>query len=160
MSAIEKGGKMSPDWVPKIRQLLVDGSVLDLCCGSGRFYPVFNGRDYTGLDNDVNFAKTLSERHPEGKWIEHDLTTWKPKKKYDNIFTWVALQHIPPDKIEGVFEMMKETSNNIIMCERLEGPDPADSGYLWKHDYRKHFPGLEIVEEIVTNCYLMHWRKI
>jgi SAM-dependent methyltransferase len=150
---------MNPEWPAKIKNLLIPGSVLDLGCGSGRFYPVFEDRDYTGLDKDPNFAKTLRERHPKGRWIKTDITTWKPDKHYDNIFGWVSIQHIPPEKIERVFQMIKSTGKNVIFCERATGPDPSASGYLWKHDYQQHFPGLVMVEQIVTDVWLMNWRN-
>ena len=145
------------EWQDAINKLLVPGSVLDLCCGSGRFYPLFQGREYTGVDYDVNFRKTLSERWPEGTWVESDVVDYVPDKQYDNIFTWVALQHVHPDVIGGVAEMMKKTSSNIMMCERMTGPDPADSGYLWMHPYARLFPGLKPVKQIVTDVWLMHW---
>jgi SAM-dependent methyltransferase len=145
------------EWQVAINKLLVEGSVLDLCCGSGRFYPLFQGREYTGVDWDVNFQKTLAERWPEGNWIEHDVIDYVPDKRYDNIFAWVALQHIHPDCIGTVAEMMKKHTSNILMCERMTGADPGDSGYLWKHDYASLFPGVKPVKQIVTDVWLMHW---
>lgn len=145
------------EWQVAINKLLIDGSVLDLCCGSGRFYPLFQTREYTGVDKDPNFAKTLSERWPEGTWTQADVVDYVPDKQYDNIFTWVALQHIRPEDISRVAEMMKAHGGNIMMCERMTGGDPGDSGYLWKHDYAALFPGMQPVKQIVENVWLMHW---
>lgn len=151
--------RVPEEWQAAINKLLIDGSVLDLCCGSSRFYPLFAGREYTGVDHDVNFKKNLSERYPEGNWVEADVTEYQPDKVYDNIFTWVSLQHIRPEQIDGVATMIKKYGKNILMCERLTGADPADSGYLWKHDYPSLFPGVKPVKQIVTDVWLMHWVK-
>jgi trans-aconitate methyltransferase len=99
---------MNPEWPEKIEKLLIDGSVLDLGCGSGRFYPVFQSRDYTGIDKDPNFAETLSKQYPKGRWITEDFTTWKPKRNYDNVFSWVVSQHIPPEQFEKLAVTLKK----------------------------------------------------
>lgn len=150
---------MGTDWPEKIEKLLIDGSVLDLGCGSGRFYPVFQNRDYTGIDKDTNFAETLSKQYPKGKWVEQDITIWKPSTTYNNVFSWVTSQHIPPKEFKILAEKIKKITGNIIFCERATGPDPSDSGYLWKHNYQELFPGIKIIEEIVKDVWLMNWRK-
>jgi len=150
---------MRPEWPEKINKLLIHGSILDLCSGGGRFYGVFKGRDYTGVDKDVAAITNAKKTFPRGNWIVGDVAKWQPDKAYDNIFTWVALQHILPKDIVKVFKMMKETSGNIIMCERIYDPEPNESDYLWTHDYKKHFKGLKMIESISNEVWLMNWRK-
>lgn len=152
------------NWPEQIKKLLVKGSVLDLCCGGGKFYPVFDGREYTGVDKDQEAIKMAKINFPDGKWIISDVAQYNPMKKFSNIFTWVALQHVPPRDIEKVFKMMKESSDNIIMCERIYDPEPlgdedAPSRYLWTHDYQKHFPGLNDLGSISGEVHLMNWRN-
>jgi len=157
-------GLEETNWPERISKLLVNGSVLDLCCGGGKFYPVFEGREYVGVDKDQTAIKNARDNFSDAKWVCSDVANYDPKKKFDNIFTWVALQHVHPKDIKVVAEMMKITSDNIIMCERTYDPEPlgddnAPHRYLWTHDYKKLFPGLEMLESISGEVWLMKWTK-
>src|SRR3990167_7130074 len=89
-------GTYPPDWVDKIKSRLEGTTVLDLCCGSGRFTNLFDPRGYLGIDvSKINIegAKAASPLH---KFIRADIVKWDTKRRFDNVFTWVALQHIEP----------------------------------------------------------------
>lgn len=109
------------EWVTLIRKYLKGKSVLDLGCGMGRFYSVFDGYDYTGIDISrpaIDFCRS----HYKGKFVCADLVEFDTKKKYDNVFSWVTLEHIVPEHIEGVCEKIKKWSDNLIITEPMGFP--------------------------------------
>lgn len=143
-------GSMNEGWTDKIRPLLIGGSVLDIGCAIGRFVDVFDGLDYTGLDISSKSIEIAKRLHPDKKFICADIVDWD-WEDYDNIFSWVSLQHIPPPDIYKVFKNMKKHGKNFVLCENL---DDVNSTYQWKHDYDKHFEILSS-ESIIGPVTLM-----
>lgn len=121
------------EWYPLIRKYLKGKTVLDLGCGMGRFFSVFDGYDYTGLDISIPAIK-FCKSHYKGKFICADLVKFDTKKKYDNVFSWVTLEHIVPEHIEDVCKKIKKWSDNLIVAE----PMGFTSGvYCFDRDYTK-----------------------
>jgi SAM-dependent methyltransferase len=130
-STFNYGSPLS-EWIPKIRELLIDGSVLDIGSGNGRFLGAFEGRDYTGIDINKIAIDWAKKTYPQHTWICEDFNLWEPKKTYDNIFSWVSLQHI--ENID--WKRLKKMGRNFVFCECVK---PIESTYQWTHDYEKHF---------------------
>ena len=146
-------GSYPGEWVPKIRELLIPGSVLDIGCNTGRFYKVFKGHKYTGVDVNKDVIAMAKELN-KGEWICSDINDFK-WKDYDNIFSWVSLQHVenPP------FEEIRKHCKNLIICECKE-VDPND--YQFAHDWEKEFPGIKDYGSMVGvegSAHLMNWRN-
>lgn len=131
-----QAGSIPNEWKEKMKTLLIPGSVLDIGCGTGRFTKMFLDRKYTGVDISHKSIKVAKRLFPKTEFIQADITCWKGWKKYDNIFSWVSLQHIHPEEIKNVFENIKKHGNNFVFCENL---DDVNSNYQWKHDYDKYF---------------------
>jgi SAM-dependent methyltransferase len=121
------------EWITLIRKYLKGKSVLDIGCGMGRFVSVFDGYDYTGLDISYPAIEFCKSKY-EGKFICADLVKFDTKKKYDNIFSWVTLEHIVPEHIGEVCEKIKKWGNNLIITEPMGF---ADGVYCFSHDYPK-----------------------
>jgi SAM-dependent methyltransferase len=148
-------GSYPQEWVPKIKELLIPGSVLDIGCNTGRFYDVLRDHKYTGVDINQEVVDMGRKLHPDSEWITADINDFK-WKDYDNIFSWVSTQHIknPP------FEEMKKHAKNIIFCECISLPE--ESNYQFPHDYKKNFPGIKDLGSMVGvegSAHLMNWRK-
>jgi ubiquinone/menaquinone biosynthesis C-methylase UbiE len=146
-------GSAEGTWIPKIRELLVKGSVIDLCGGSGRFYEAFRGHPYTCIDINQELVATGKKLYPDGEWLCTDVNDIK-WKHYDNVFSWVGLQHVKD--IEALAKKIMAHTDNFICCE---GTEPVESDYQFYHDWDRLFPGIKKIESISGPAWLMHWRR-
>jgi len=126
------------EWIQTIRDNLIEGSVLDLACGTGRFVSAFENHDYLGVDIAVQAIEACKTNNPDLKFEVRDIVEWKTKRKFDNIFTWTALEHIPVEEIEQVAKKLKSMGKNIIMVEPTNFKTEITS-YCHDHDYIKLF---------------------
>lgn len=144
-------------WLDEISKLLKEGAVLDIGCGSGRFAGVLSkNNDYLGIDinsSEIDEAKRL---HPKQEFVCSDILTWYGWKKFDNIFSWVSLQHIPPPDIYELFKIMKKNSNNFIFCEVIT---PITSDYQWTHPYEEYFKLVKKIQVMSGLVELMQFRR-
>jgi len=138
------------EWVGLIRKYLKGKSVLDIGCGMGRFVGVFDDFDYTGLDISIPAVKFCKSKY-KGEFICSDLVTFDTKKKYDNIFSWVTLEHVVPEHIKGVCNKIKRWSDNLIITEPMGFPSGV---YCFDHDYIKLL-GVKPREEINSITKIM-----
>ncbi len=72
--------------------------VLDLGCGNGRFFEVFDEKNvcYTGLDKSEKLILKAKERHPKADFeIGDGLDTPFPDNSFDYVFSIAVLHHIP-----------------------------------------------------------------
>lgn len=147
-------GSYPDDWPEKIRKLLIPGSVLDVCGGAGRFTHLFGDRDYTCVDINKDLVIQGSQIYPEHTWVHSDINDFE-WKDYDNVFSWVGLQHVEhPD-----FEAIRKHAKNLILCECTKLPEKSD--YMFAHDWKKEFPGIKDLGTMVDAdgyAHLMNWR--
>lgn len=71
---------------------------LDVGCGAGgRFIRILQHKGYTvtGLDVSKEMVKLASANHPEHKFVEQDICTWETEEKFDFIFAWDSIFHLP-----------------------------------------------------------------
>jgi len=148
-------GSYPKEWAEKIKKLVVGKSVLDLCCGPGRFTELFDPEGYLGIDISKQNIKIAKLAHHNHRFVCSDAIRWDGGVRFDNVFTWVALQHIKPKQFPKLAEKINRWSDNIIMGENLA---ETDSNYQFKHDYDKYF---DIVskENIIGEVYLMRARR-
>lgn len=70
------------------------GTILDYGCGCGRYANCFPEEEYTGVDGYRGNVDFCMETWPDRRWEYQDLETWKPKKKYDYLFSSVVLDQV------------------------------------------------------------------
>lgn len=70
------------------------GSIIDYGCGSGRYANCFPDEGYVGVDGHPGNIVTMNRLYPEKKTILADLSKWKPKKKYDYLFSSVVFDQV------------------------------------------------------------------
>jgi len=72
--------------------------VIDLGCGAGNSTAVLAERwpeaELTGLDSSPEMLATARKDHPNWKWIEGDIASWKADAPFDVVFSNAALQWV------------------------------------------------------------------
>jgi trans-aconitate methyltransferase len=83
------------------------GSVIDFGCGAGRYAHCFPKEDYLGVDGSEINIQNLEARGYKGE--VHNLETWKPKKKFDYLFSSVVFDQLT--------NLPKDWANTYILIE-------------------------------------------
>lgn len=127
-----------PPVIQAIQKYYKGGSVIDYGCGTGRYTDYFDVDGYLGVDGhdgNIDFCKSNWPKH---KFELADLEEWKPKKKFDYLFSSVTCEQIDnlPD--------LRKFAKTLILIEPVG----------FKHDYIERFNpeivyGLEGAEQVV-----------
>jgi trans-aconitate methyltransferase len=127
-----------PQVISLIQKYYKGGSVLDYGCGTGRYTDYFDEDSYLGVDGypqNIDFCKS---NWPKRKFELADLEDWKPKKKFDYLFSSVTCEQIAnlPD--------LRKFAKTVILVEPIG----------FKHDYTGRFKpsvsvGLEGAEAVL-----------
>lgn len=120
------------------KKYLIDGSVLDVGCGCGRFVPLLGDRDYLGIDISPLSVGVCKKNFPDNRFEVADIVKWTPDRVYDNIFTWTVLEHIPPEVIGDVVEKLKAYGRNVVAVEPIATSEKW-AEHCFPHDYEKYF---------------------
>jgi SAM-dependent methyltransferase len=80
--------------------LPIHGDVLELACGTGRWTPLLADRanSLTAVDGAPEML-AIARNHlqrPDVRFLEADLFTWAPSRRYDTVFFAFWLSHVPP----------------------------------------------------------------
>jgi SAM-dependent methyltransferase len=86
------------------------GSVLELACGPG----VWTGKllryaaDVTAVDGSPEMLAVAAARagRDRARFIQTDLFTWRPGRRYDVVFTGFWLSHIPGERFESFWSLV------------------------------------------------------
>jgi SAM-dependent methyltransferase len=87
------------------------GSVLELACGPGTWTPqlVRHARDVTAVDASPEMLAIAASRVPADapvRFIEADLFTWEPDRRYDVVFIGFWLSHVPAERFESFWALV------------------------------------------------------
>jgi tRNA (uracil-5-)-methyltransferase TRM9 len=83
-----------------------DERVLDLGCGNGRFYPLFEKRkaDYYGIDFSTRMIEIAKEKHPRARfWLGTGFHLAFDQEFFDWVFAIAVLHHIPSKEMRLKF---------------------------------------------------------
>ena len=87
-------------------------NVLELACGTGLFTRHLAPRTdhVTALDASPEVLAINRGRVGAGnvEYIEADLFTWRPQQRYDAVFFSFWLSHVPPDRFDAFWAMVKQ----------------------------------------------------
>lgn len=133
------------------------GTVVDLGCGNGRLYQVFDKKqvNYIGVDQSDNLIALAKKRFPEARFLVKDMTaTLLQEATADAVFSIAAFQHLPTKEIRlaGLKEMKRiaKPGSYIVMTNwnlhstfakkkyASQGPDEHNDFYIpWKNSFGK-----------------------
>lgn len=147
------GEKPKLAWIKAIQPYFIPGAVLEVMCGSGRWANRFES--YFGVDISHYNITVASMNNPTKEFHCADIVEWIPRRTYSNVFSWVALQHIPKADFERLAPRMLEWSENFIFCEKTDGNDNA---YTFTHNYERWWR-IKSKQEIESGLMLMHLAK-
>lgn len=70
-------------------------TIVDLGCGAGNLSPLIRQRwpqaQLTGVDSSASMLAKARADHPEARFIEADIATWRPSQPVDVLYTNAAL---------------------------------------------------------------------
>src|SRR5215471_18092980 len=112
------------------------GSVLELACGPGLWTGQLlrHATDVTAVDASpemlaIATARVGSERV---RFVQADLFTWKPDRRYDVIFIGFWLSHVPAERFESFWSLMadclKPEGRVFIADDAYRTPDELIEG--------------------------------
>jgi SAM-dependent methyltransferase len=88
------------------------GDVLELACGPGTWTPhlVRHADSVTALDASPEMLALASERVSSGRvrFIEAELFSWHPDRRYDVVFFAFWLSHVPLERFESFWSLVGE----------------------------------------------------
>ena len=129
-------------WLIKIVKKDRPKSILEVGCGFGRNikFLIQNGLSpslIVGIDISSNMIRLAREYvgNKEVKFFISDLDGFKPKKKFDLVFTHGVLMHIPEDQINRAIDKTVSLSKKSLVL--IEQNYQADNNYTFIHDYKK-----------------------
>jgi SAM-dependent methyltransferase len=87
------------------------GSVLELACGPGVWTCQLLGHasDVTAVDASTEMLALAARRVPAGapvRFVQADLFTWKPDRRYDVVFIGFWLSHVPAERFESFWSLV------------------------------------------------------
>jgi ubiquinone/menaquinone biosynthesis C-methylase UbiE len=102
-----------------------DEKVLDLGCGNGRLYKIFENKNinYTGVDFSENLIKKDIEKYGNHFKTADILSLPFSEEKFDSVWAIAVLHHIP------TLELRKRVLNEI---KRVLGPNGRVIATCWK----------------------------
>jgi ubiquinone/menaquinone biosynthesis C-methylase UbiE len=124
--------KMWPEVVEQA-ELIPEGSrVLDLGCGNGRLYQLFQGKtiEYLGIDISAGLIAEAQKKYPNAKdyfQVGDTLKTNLPDSIIDTVFSIAVLHHLPSETvrrqaINEMFRLLKPQGIAIITVWNLWRP--------------------------------------
>jgi trans-aconitate methyltransferase len=89
------------------------GDVLELACGTGIWTEglIRSARSVTALDGAPEMLRRAQGRlggTPNVTFIEADLFTWRPTRRYDTVFFGFWISHLPEDHFEAFWAMIDQ----------------------------------------------------
>jgi SAM-dependent methyltransferase len=89
------------------------GDVLELACGPGTWTAQLlrHGDSVTALDASPEMLALARERikDPRVRFIEADIFSWTPDRRYDVVFFGFWLSHVPPERFQSFWSLVAES---------------------------------------------------
>jgi len=116
-------------------------SVLDVGCGSGRLFPVFQAAGVErilGVDIAGRALAIAKRLHPEVPTIRIRISQLELPEEYDAVMTNRVLQHITAGDLPATVDRICDAARKIVYINEIsdsEGADLTGVRYMFFHDY-------------------------
>jgi SAM-dependent methyltransferase len=141
--------------IARIRQLLADKNVqrsLELGCGYGRLSPTFASLSahHTGIDINAEALAAARVAYPEiGFQLSSGSELAFADDTFDLVVTWTVLQHVRPERIDGVLSEITRVlspEGRLLLCEETRDPG-GKTRHSWHREpsfYEERLPTLVV----------------
>lgn len=106
--AIPGGG--GPELIAAIEAFRPTGHVLDLACGPGTWTELLlrHATSVTAVDASPEMLARAKSRVDESRvrFVQADLFTWKPDRRYDVVFFGFWISHVPLERFESFWSLI------------------------------------------------------
>jgi len=112
-------------------------AALDVGCGAGgRFVNelVAKGSSIHGIDVSERMIQIASENHPNEVFEVQDICSWDIKAKYDFIYAWDSIFHIPFEEHESVVKKLCKALNPGGILLYTFGNAKGEHTDIWMDD--------------------------
>jgi len=98
------------DLLRLVEELPIAGDVLELACGTGQWTPLLARRaaSVTAVDASpeaLAIARTRTAS-PKVTFVQADLFSWRPPRRWDTVFFAFWLSHVPPARLPAFWSMV------------------------------------------------------
>lgn len=127
-------------------------SILDVGCGSGRFFQIYKDKGINkivGVDISGRTIKIAKRLHPDVKLIKARIENIKfDYKSFDLAISVRTLQHVTKRNIEKAIENLCYSCKMIYLNELTESDGVPERIIIYKHNYKNLFKkyGFELIE--------------
>lgn len=113
-----------------------DGEVLEIACGTGiwteQLLPF--ATHLTALDGSPEVLAINAAKLRSGKvsYVQADVFQWKPERKFDVVFFSFWLSHVPPDRFEEFWELVRSClapGGRVFFADSLRDPNSTASDH-------------------------------
>lgn len=127
----------------EILQRYQPARLLDVGCGSGRLFPLYQQcgvQQVTGVDVSDTALAMARDVLPAAELHRLGLTELNfPDNAFDFCVCNRVLQHIPPSDIRQVIGQLRRMCRVIYVNELAESDDMNEAFFMRRHDYRALF---------------------
>jgi SAM-dependent methyltransferase len=110
-----------------IDDLPINGDVLELACGTGRWTRMLaaRARSVTAVDVADEMLAIARTRvaSPNVRFVQSDVFTWRPPRRYDTVFFAFWISHVPPSRLTAFWNTIADAlapGGNAIFID--DGP--------------------------------------
>ena len=111
------------------------GDVLELACGTGVWtqHLLASARSITAVDGAPEMLDLARARVPASgpvRFVQADLFTWLPDRRYDTVFFGFWISHVPEEQFEPFWSMIDDAlearRDGLLLRRQPSNPSRAD----------------------------------
>lgn len=126
-------------------------SILDVGCGSGRFFKLYKEKniDVVGIDISEKALKKAKEMYPDIKTIKMRVEDIEFAFRFDLAISNRTLQHITRRNIEKAVKKLCHSCRMVYINELTDSDEIKERIVIYKHSYEELFRkyGFKLVEK-------------
>ena len=116
------------DFIKSQLKKYVCRNILDVCCGTGDFAVVVNGRQtYVGFDNNPKYIAYAKKKYAlrNTAFFVKDALSYDPKEKFDAVLLISTMHHFSDGEMRTILHKVKQRVGKIIIVADLI-PNPPN----------------------------------